>query len=70
MRVSRCVVVVRVVLYCVGVSRSWGSSGVLLGCERGRVSVSLVFFFEEATMPERGAAHQGARPGSPPGVIG
>lgn len=60
-RISRCGVVVRVALWCVGVSRvwAWGSSGVLLGCERGRVSVSLVFFFEEATMPERSAAHQG-----------
>ena len=48
-----------------GVSRAWvwGSSGVLLGCERGRVSVSLVFFFEEATMPERGGT-KGAHPGS------
>ena len=50
-----------------GVSRAWvwGSSGVLLGCERGRVSVSLVFFFEEATMPERGGAsmlHSGSAP--------
>ena len=35
-----------------------GSSGVPLGRERGRVSVSLVFFFEAATMPERSAAHQ------------
>jgi len=53
------------VLWCVGVSRAWvwGSSGVLLGCERGRVSVSLVFFFEEATMPERGGT-KGAHPGS------
>ena len=61
-RISRCGVVVRVVLWCVGVSRAWvwGSSGVLLGCERGRVSVSLVFFFEEATMPERGGASRGA----------
>ena len=42
---------------------AWGSSGVLLGCERGRVSVSLVFFFEEATMPERGGT-KGAHPGS------
>ena len=51
--------------WCVGVSRAWvwGSSGVLLGCERGRVSVSLVFFFEEATMPERGGT-KGAHPGS------
>ena len=47
-----------------GVSRAWacGPSGVLLGCERGRVSVSLVFFFEEATMPERGGASR-AHPG-------
>ena len=46
----------------------WGSSGVLLGCERGRVSVSLVFFFEDATMPERGGASM-LHPGSPMGVI-
>lgn len=45
---------------------AWGSSGVLLGCERGRVSVSLVFF-EDATMPERGGASR-AHPG-PPRVI-
>ena len=55
------------VVVCGGVARvgAWGSSGVLLGCERGRVSVSLVFFFEEATMPERGGAsmlHSGSAP--------
>ena len=51
---------------CGGVARvgAWGSSDVLLGCERGRVSVSLVFFFEETTMPERGGT-KGAHPGSP-----
>ena len=56
MRVSRCGIVVWVVLWCVGVSCAWvwGSSGVLLGCERGRVSVALVFFFEVPMMPERG----------------
>lgn len=37
---------------------------VSLGRERGRVSVSLVFFFEETTMPERGGT-KGAHPGSP-----
>lgn len=41
----------------------WGSSGVPLGRERGRVSVALVFFFEDATMPERGGT-KGAHPGS------
>lgn len=53
------------VVVCGGVARVgvWGSSGVLLGCERGRVSVSLVFFFEETTMPERGGT-KGAHPGS------
>lgn len=53
------------VVVCGGVARvwAWGSSGVLLGCERGRVSVSLVFFFEETTMPERGGT-KGAHPGS------
>lgn len=52
------------VVVCGGVARvgACGSSGVLLGCERGRVSVSLVFF-EDATMPERGGA-SGVRPGS------
>lgn len=67
MRVSRCGVVVwGVLLVCGGVARvgAWGSSDVLLGCERGRVSVSLVFFFEETTMPERGGT-KGAHPGSP-----
>lgn len=62
-RISRCGVVVwGVLLVCGGVARvgAWGSSDVLLGCERGRVSVSLVFFFEETTMPERGGA-SGAR---------
>ena len=54
------------VVVCGGVARvgAWGSSGVLLDCERGRVSVSLVFFFEETTMPERGGT-KGAHPGSP-----
>lgn len=54
------------VVACGGVARvgAWGSSDVLLGCERGRVSVSLVFFFEETTMPERGGT-KGAHPGSP-----
>lgn len=62
--VSRRGIVMWGVLWCVGVSRAWacGPSGVLLGCERGRVSVSLVFFFEEATMPERGGASR-AHPG-------
>lgn len=65
MRVSRCGIIMWGVLWCVGLPRAWvwGSSGVLLGCERGRVSVSLVFFFEEATMPERGGT-KGAHPGS------
>lgn len=68
-RVSRRGIVMWGVLWCVGVPRAWvwGSSGVLLGCERGRVSVSLVFFFEEATMPEPGGASR-AHPG-PPRVI-
>lgn len=35
-----------------------GSSGVLLGCERGRAGGTLASFFEAATMPERSAAHQ------------
>lgn len=62
MRVSRCGIVMWGVLWCVGVPCAWvwGSSGVLLGRERGRVSVALVFFFEDATMPERGGA-SGAR---------
>ena len=38
---------------------AWGSSGVLLGCERGRAGGTLASFFEAATMPERSAAHQG-----------
>lgn len=40
--------------------RVWvcGPSGVLLGCERGRVGNTLVSFFKAATMPERSAAHQ------------
>ena len=61
-RVSRCGVVVRVVLWWMGLPRVWacGPSGVPLGRERGRVSISLVFFFEDATMPERGGA-SGAR---------
>ena len=42
----------------VGVWSVW----VLLGRERGRVSVSLVFFFEASTMPERGGT-KGAHPG-------
>lgn len=37
----------------------WGSSGVPLGCERGRAGGTLASFFEAATMPERSAAHQG-----------
>lgn len=45
-----------------------GPSGVPLGRERGRVSVALVFFFEDATMPERGGASM-LHPGSPMGVI-
>ena len=66
MRISRCGVVVRVALWWMGFPRVWvwGSSGVPLGRDRGRVSVSLVFFFEEATMPERGGT-KGAHPGSP-----
>lgn len=58
------------VVVCGGVARvgAWGSSGVLLDCERGRVSVSLVFFFEETTMPERGGTKGGA-PWFPPHVI-
>ena len=36
-----------------------GSSGVLLGCERGRAGGTLASFFEAATMPEQSAAHQG-----------
>lgn len=47
-----------------------GQSGVLLGCERGRVGSTLASFFEAATMNACGAAHQGAHPGSPPRVIG
>ena len=54
------------VVVCGGVALvgAWGSSGVPLDCERGRVSVSLVFFFEETAMPERGGT-KGAHPGSP-----
>ena len=49
------------VLWCVGFPLAWvrGSSGVLLGCERVRAGSTLASFFEAATMPERGAAHQG-----------
>ena len=47
-----------------------GPSGVLLGCERGRAGSTLASFFEAATMNACGAAHQGAHPGSSPGVIG
>ena len=62
----------RCVLWYVGVSRVWacGLFGVLLGCERVRVGSTLAFFFEVSTMTARGAAHQGAHPGSPPSVIG
>lgn len=53
----------RAVVCGVAARVGWGSSGVLLGCERGRVSVLLVFFFEASTMPERGGT-KGAHPGS------
>ena len=49
----------RAVVCGVAARVGWGSSGVLLGCERGRVSVLLALFFEDATMPKRGAVHQG-----------
>ena len=54
-RISRCGVVVRVALWCVGAWFVWRSARL----RAGRASISLVFFFEDATTPKRGSVHQG-----------